>query len=321
MNTDADSVAESLHQLLSRAGFKSKLIPIEHLKDLKASFDTLLNSEALDGAFYDEVTVRYGLRWHFDGPPEMATSKSILIVAAPQPKVRVCFTTAGKTFDSIIPPTYLHHLDALSSTLVTDHLRKHGYRVFPALLPEKLLIVQSGLGAYGKNNIAYCEGFGSFFRPTVYFTELPCDTDPWQDMRMLTRCRNCSACMKTCPTGAIQEDRFLIDAGRCLTYFNERSEPFPDWIESEWHNALIGCMKCQDICPLNCDHKDWITEGAVFSVEETRMILNDAPRNRLSAPMIEKLRELNLLDDYALLRRNLKLLIHSQRASIKNRRS
>ena len=48
--------------------------------------------------------------------------------------------------------------------------------------------------------------------------------------------------MNKCPTKAIRQDRFLISAEQCLTFFNEKPDDFPEWVNPVWHNCLIGCM-------------------------------------------------------------------------------
>ena len=91
---------------------------------------------------------------------------------------------------------------------------------------------------------------------------------------------------------------------------NEGAEEFPEWIDPSWHNSLIGCMMCQDVCPVNKDYTDWIADGGEFIEEETRMILNGASKDDLPIEAIEKLKKFYMLDDYNLLQRNLSVLTH-----------
>ena len=127
---------------------------------------------------------------------------------------------------------------------------------------------------------------------------------------MMELCSTCTACLNTCPTGAIQKDRFLIQAEQCLTFFNEKGGAFPDWIDPAWHNCLIGCMICQDTCPANKDHTAWIIEGEEFSEEETLLILEGASKDTLPRLTIDKLKRLYMSDDYDLLQRNLGVLMN-----------
>jgi epoxyqueuosine reductase len=126
---------------------------------------------------------------------------------------------------------------------------------------------------------------------------------------MLEECEVCTACADYCPTGTVSTDRFLIRVEKCLTYFNESDGPFPSWIDPTWHNCIIGCMMCQEICPANRDVANWEVEGPTFSEEETNTILKGTPKDELPATVSEKLRQVDLLDGYEVLPRNLGALI------------
>ena len=128
-------------------------------------------------------------------------------------------------------------------------------------MPEKLLAVRSGLARYGKNNITYVPGMGSLHRLAVFVSDLPCVEDNWGEVKTLKTCDGCTACMDACPTGAIVSDRFLIHAERCITFHNERIEEFPEWLDSSWHNCLVGCLRCQWVCPENRDVRQWVEDG------------------------------------------------------------
>lgn len=84
---------------------------------------------------------------------------------------------------------------------------------------------------------------------------------------------------------------------------------FPEWIDPTWHNCLIGCMICQDVCPVNKDYTNWIVPRGEFSEEETLLILKGTSINKFPYETIEKLKKLYLLDSYSLLQRNLRVLI------------
>lgn len=55
---------------------------------------------------------------------------------------------------------------------------------------------------------------GSFHEPAAFYSDLPCREDNWQELQMVERCQNCSACLRKCPTGAITSERFLLHAER-----------------------------------------------------------------------------------------------------------
>ena len=301
-------LADLQKQLLD-ADFKSTVVSTERLPDLQNGFEKLLEDKSLDKAFYDEIVERYGLEWHFDLPSDFPEAKSIILTAAPQPKVSLEFALSGNKHYAIIPPTYIHDTDQEVRDIIAAYLQKHGYEISNARLPTKLLAVRSGLAKYGRNNIAYIDGWGSYFRLRAFFSDIPCTNDHWQEPEALELCSKCTACVKKCPTHAISTDRFLVNAGKCLTFFNEASYDFPEWIAPEWHNCLIGCMICQDVCPANREHTAWIMPGGEFSEEETEMILQGVSKDKLPTQTSKKLEKVAMLDDFELLQRNLRVLL------------
>lgn len=304
-----DKVIKELHQKLAAADFKSAIVSTQRLLDLRRDFEKLLEQKSLNKEFYDEIVSRYGLHWHFDHPTSFPAAKSVIITAAPQPKVSLEFEFSGKKYYAIIPPTYIPDTDKEVVDIVSPHLEKYGYKIGDALLPTKLLAVRSGLAKYGRNNITYIDGWGSYYRLRAFFSDIPCTDDHWQEPEALELCSECTACIKKCPTSAIQQDRFLVNAGKCLTFFNEASYDFPEWLDPAWHNCLIGCMICQDVCPANKDHTTWIMPGGEFSEEETGMILQGVSKDKLPSQTREKLHKVSMLDSHDLLRRNLSVLI------------
>jgi epoxyqueuosine reductase len=305
-------VNKELQNLLANAGIKSSIVSIQHLPEVQSDLENLLGQGILGSDFYNKIVSRYDdLQYNLEPPVNFPGAKSIIITATTQPKIRVNFGLAGKIYPIIIPPTYTHDSDEKAFNIISLYLCNKGYKISKAVLPEKSLAVHCGLAAYGKNNIAYTDGWGSFFRLKAFYSDIPCNSDNWQEFKMMERCNKCTACFKSCPTKAITNDRFLIDATRCLTYLNEGPDEFPGWIDPAWHNCLMGCMICQDVCPANKELTNRIVEAEDFSESETLMILDGIPKNKLPDETTEKLKRLYMLDDYALLGRNLSVLINN----------
>jgi len=292
---------------LLMAGFKSEIISISHILQLQSEIENLKNNE-IDQEFYEDQLAEF----NFHTPEELPGTKSIIIVASWQPKVNVGFQVDGKKIRLVIPPIYSYKTDRESYKIISDFLSAYKYKAIEAVLPLKSLAVHSGLAVYGRNNITYIHGWGSFFRLKAYFSDMPCPSDNWQNFTLADICKKCKSCVNSCPTRAIHQDRFLIKQERCLTYFNESTNDFPDWIESGWHNCLIGCMACQDVCPLNKEVKGMESEGCEFYEVETRMILEGTAREDLPMNIIFKLKKLNMFDDYIAIQRNLNALIYNQ---------
>jgi epoxyqueuosine reductase len=302
----------NLTQHLEQHGYAGRIVSIQHLDDLRESIEGRYRSGLFDAEFYQER-----LAWFdFTPPAAFPEARSLIVVAVKQPQVRVTFTWQGRPVSTLVPPTYLHgpEADRQVQDCLAEGLAPLGYRVVPAALPEKLLAVQSGLAAYGRNNITYVAGMGSFHRPAAFYSDLPCDERDWQPVRMLERCEDCRACLRRCPTGAIVEERFLLHAERCIVYHNEKpgTVPFPAWLEPAWHNCLVGCMHCQTVCPENTAVAGWVEDGPAFSAEETALFMGGAPRDQLPAATLSKLAEFDT-DLADVLPRNLRVLL--ERAS------
>lgn len=150
-------------------------------------------------------------------------------------------------------------------------------------------------------------GMGSFHRLTAFYSDFLVEEDNWQELRIMDMCKECSACVRKCPTGAIPTDRFLLRVERCLTYHNEQPGDisFPDWIDPTWHNCLVGCLHCQKVCPANKKVINWTEPGPAFSEEETKLILSGKNIDQLSEETKKKIEEHDLLDYFEVIPRNL----------------
>ena len=128
---------------------------------------------------------------------------------------------------------------------------------------------------------------------------------------MTATCDQCKACLHSCPTGAIDPDRFLLHTERCLTLHNEEPQhvPFPQWVDPSWHNCLVGCLECQRVCPENGEVKDWIVGDEVFSEEETALLLDGVAIDELPSATAAKVIRLDLTDLLEFLPRNLSALL------------
>lgn len=292
---------------LAEQGFRARMVSIEHLKDMAQEIQNSIDSGLIEGDNMRQMLMR---NHNFDIPASFPNAKSLIIVAAPHPMSSVLFHMPGYLHNVIIPPTYVNReVTEKVTAALEDALLPEGYQVMKAKLPCKLMAVRSGLGKYGRNNICYIEDMGSFCWLGAYSTDMVCDKDIWGKYETLRSCSKCTACVKACPTCAIQTDRFLLHGKKCITLYNEHEESFPGWLEESFHNALIGCMACQLACPQNDKNIDNIVSTVVFNEEETRQILDNAPLESLPEQTVSKLDAISWIEDYACLHRNLSLLI------------
>lgn len=296
---------KALYERIDKQGFQAKIVSIEHVKELETEIMTRYQKGLLDSDLYDTYLASFDFACH----QKLKDARSLIIVTVPQPQIRVTFIKEEKTYPVVIPPTYYNAIDDDVADFLKGDLEPQGYQLQKVRLPEKLLAVRSGLAQYGKNNITYVKGMGSFQRPMVFVSDYPCEEDSWGEATVLEHCENCSACRKACPTKAIASDRFQLYAERCLTFYNEHDAAFPQWLYSSWHNCLVGCMICQKACPANKDVIKWIEPGATFDNEETDLILDGASKNQLPQNTLDKIKSLDMMRYYDVLGRNLKALI------------
>jgi len=305
-------MSEELLSQLAERGYQGRVVSLAYLGALQAEIEGHYRQGLLDQELYQTYLAGFS----FSPPDALPGARSIIVVAIPQPQTRVTFTRDGETVQLIIPPTYPEReTERHVWELLTRVLEPAGYQMAKAILPKKLLAVRSGLAAYGKSNITYVPGMGSFHGLVAAYSDLPAPEGGWQESQMLAACQNCSACLRHCPTKAITSERFLLHAERCITYHNEKpgDVPFPAWIDPSWHNCLVGCLHCQRVCPENRQVWQWVQDGAEFSQEETALLLEGIPFDQLPPAVAEKLERLEM-DSYAgVLPRNLNALLSQQR--------
>lgn len=297
---------ETLKREIEAAGFRHKIFGAAHLEEISKEFEGLVQRGLMDEDFYRSNLTSF----RYDQNAAVAGAKSVIMMAAPQVKSVLEFIHKEKTYEAVIPPTYVYPGILRSFADILDKaLGQEGYKVGRQPLPLKLLAVRSGLGQYGRNNICYVPGFGSFHRLGAYITDCELGEDSWGEVTMMESCHDCTACMVKCPTGAIDGEQFLIHAQNCMTNFNEYDTPIPSWVEPDWHDSLVGCMKCQEACPHNRKNLTAVEARISFDEEETNMILDITPFDRLREEMRNKIAAAGMEDYYHVMPRNMRLLM------------
>jgi epoxyqueuosine reductase len=292
-------------------GAECRIVPITYLKELESEYFRPFNNSLIDKQL-SEKYIQGNIDFSIKG--KYPTVQSLIIIATPSPSVEVHFQYKHNDYALTIPPIYTDRFIVLEriKEITSQIFDTHGYQTFPVVLPKKLIAVHSGLAEYGKNNLVYVNGMGSFHRLTLFATDLPCTQDLWQNLQQLDSCKTCSACQRHCPTAAIQNENFIIKAERCLTYLNEQPGKFPGWVDPVWHNSIIGCLKCQEICPENKNYITPLKHKIKFNENETTMIINNTPFEKLPQPLKNKIHQLCLHCYYTLLSRNISSLLHTQ---------
>jgi epoxyqueuosine reductase len=298
-------ITATVFEELKSLGCQAKIISSDHIRDLQKEIEGKYRKGLFDEAFYEEELTGFD----FKIADRLTGIKSLIIVAAPQSQVRVTFTWQGNSYRCIIPPTYSYETDRKIQNLLERQLTPAGFHLEKAIVPWKLLAVHSGLARYGKNNITYVNGMGSYHRLAAFISDFPFPDDSWGKLRMMDQCHQCSACMKACPSSAIGPDRFLLHGERCLTFHNERQGEFPLWIKTSWHNCLVGCLYCQKVCPVNKEYHKITEEGPGFSEGETAFLLQGTQEKEIFQETVKKLEQQDMIEYLDVLGRNLQALI------------
>jgi epoxyqueuosine reductase len=295
---------KELEKFAALRGDRLKVIPAEHLKELKEIIDQFKEEEELNNFQKWIVNDLY----RFEHPKEEFKVNSIVLVAIHHPFcARVTFYLEGnpKTVLSLVKADF-----ADTKEYLKGYMEEKGYSLEEVFnLPLKRLAVHSGLAEYGRNNITYIDGMGSNFSYAAYLTDMKCEEDFWGEVKNAAACSSCSACRKVCPTGAIRKETFLINNERCLTAMNEVPKEFPEWLDKSVHHTLYDCLRCQQVCPMNREEVNSEIEEISFTEEETRMLLEGRPIDSFSEEAKDKIYKLGINDWYDAIPRNLKILL------------
>ena len=307
--TSINKIIQKFHDELTVKGYKGQVVHAKHIPDLRNDIRKHHEQNLIYPPLYEDY------KEYFEFKPEVGFDEinSLFIIAIPVPQFKAIFHQNEKELSLLIPPTYLYGLDIVNqiNDFLSNLLNLEGYTVEYARLPQKTLAVRSGLAEYGRNNITYVPGMGSFHRLAAYYSDFPVEQDNWQELKMMDLCKECSACVRKCPTGAIPTDRFLLHVDRCITYHNEQPGeiPFPEWIDPSWHNCLVGCLHCQKICPANKKVKNWIETGPIFSEDETELLLSGKELDQIPIELKKKLEKFDFLNYLEIFPRNLDVFL------------
>jgi epoxyqueuosine reductase len=138
-------------------------------------------------------------------------------------------------------------LDALARWMVEEFGGETRVFVDTAPVMEKPLAQRAGIGWQGKHTNLVSREFGSWLLLGEVFTtlELPPDA-PAEDI-----CGSCDACVRACPTGALDAP-YRIDARKCISYLTieHKGEIAPE-LARLMGNRVFGCDNCLAACPWN----------------------------------------------------------------------
>jgi epoxyqueuosine reductase len=303
MTTTWDGAMEAL----AARGWQARVVAAERLDDVRERVAGALGSGALPKATASHLAEETA----FVLPDGMAAARSVVVGAVARPLTQATLTIDGTQRTVPVPPHYAgyHTVPDQLTEGVAAALAPSGHRAVRFHPPLKTLAACSGLARYGRNNIAFVPGLGSYLQLAACVTDAPPPAGPaWGEPLRLERCEGCNACLRACPSGAIQADRFLLHTERCLTMVNEDRAPFPEWVDPAWHTCAVGCLRCQQVCPENAGVQLTVAPAETFDGRETTAILT-AERSGLSAATLGKLERCGLDYSPELIARNLTALL------------
>ena len=296
--------------------YKFRILPVARFRELQKEFDGIRKDGGLsyDKAFRSDIDAL-----SFSLPADLPQAKAVVVVATFAKTMTADFLVDGQARRIVVPPQYYReglNASTLPALVRDEILKSPGARVVDVSekVPLKLLAARAGLGRYGRNNMIFVDGMGSCNLLWAFLTDVPAAEDPWSGLDVLDACHHCSHCDRACPTVCIPRETFVIDAGRCLTLFNENMGKFPNFILQSMHHALMGCLKCQTSCPEDRGFTDITASLGEISSEETRRILDGAPDDTLLASLRRTLAgfpALETKDKLPILTRNLKALLRA----------
>jgi epoxyqueuosine reductase len=298
---------ESVFEALEKSGWSARVVAAAHLDDLRARVAAVLESGDLPG----EAAARIADEVAFALPEGLAV-RSVIVGAVARPLTQATLIVGGAERSVSVPPHYAGYFtvpDGLAE-IAGAALAPFGHRAVRFEPPLKTLAAYAGLARYGRNNVVYVPGLGSYLMLAACVTDAPPPDDAvWTEPLQLERCERCSACGRACPTGAIGADRFLLETDRCLTFVNEDPAPFPDWVDPAWHTCAVGCLRCQQVCPVNAGVDLLVEPPQAFDKRESAAILAATARSELAQATLAKLERCGLDYSPGLIARNLLALL------------
>ena len=303
---------EGLQTWAKARGYRVAVAGIALLGEVRGALQRRREAGEIEAGFYRD---NLEIFTYLDGVP-IENPRSIILVAVPAPAHILTFVVGGKTVETILPPTYVRYRGIFTD--IRDDLRGalagSGFRVELLTAPLKALGNRMGLLSYGRNNVGYIEGLGSYFQLVGLVSDMPFDeagASPPPGETLLPRCQKCRICAAACPTGAIEKERVLLHAEKCYTLFSESQKPIPEGLKAPSPKCIIGCLRCQEVCPENKGLLRQENADVSFDAEETEAFLGIKPA--ADGPALDraqaKFKQLGLSEGLLLFRRNLKRLL------------
>jgi epoxyqueuosine reductase len=112
---------------------------------------------------------------------------------------------------------------------------------------DRPIAERAGVGFAGKNTTLLTSSAGSYVLLAELLVSLPLPSTPPSNRS----CGNCTACLPSCPTGALVAPG-VMDARRCISYLTiEHQGAIPNDLRPLMGTWAFGCDLCMEACPIN----------------------------------------------------------------------
>ena len=138
---------------------------------------------------------------------------------------------------------------------IINYIKGLGFSAQRINVPDRAAACIAELGFVGKNCMFYASEVGSYAGIRTIGTDLELkDSITGEEQTGSEICRKCRKCIESCPVGAIYQEGYRIDPGKCISFLNRHVEEgcrqYPQNL-TNLDGWLYGCEVCQDVCPLN----------------------------------------------------------------------
>jgi epoxyqueuosine reductase len=205
---------------------------------------------------------------------------------------------------SISPYYYFSNIYYQKMNMVLEELKGKGFKVNKIDQAHlKTLANLSGIGYYGKNSIIHNDEFGSQMFLYAFTTD---ESLEWDEINYkLSDCGDCTICVESCPNKALEDYKLIRE--KCIRNYTLEGKYIPDKIRDTLGSRLIGCDKCQTVCPKNFGKNE---DLPIMNIQERELLLPDLYLKNWEKGLKTHIRKLGDLIGYNYARTN-RVLVQS----------
>ena len=162
-------------------------------------------------------------------------------------------------------------LEKLAGIIKSNSECSHlNYKIYSDTGPlvDRAVALRCKLGVLGKHHSVISKKFGSKMFIGYMLTDLPFNFKE-HDVGL---CSQCNICIKSCPTGALDENGFQME--KCISYLTQKKGLLTPFQMKAIGRSLYGCDICQNACPMNKNKEAEIINDIDQVMPKIESILN-----------------------------------------------